>query len=68
MFVEPTVAMVGLNNRLKLAELQIDREIRTFSKRLTGDVAESPRRCCVQTWTCWPTFDVIAAKARLDVG
>ena len=65
-FVEPTV-VVGLNNRLKLAELQIEREIRRILEELTGDVARAAPALRVNL-DLLATFDVIAAKARLGVG
>lgn len=65
-FVEPTV-VVGLNNRLKLAELQIEREIRRILEELTGDVARAAPALRANL-DLLATFDVIAAKARLGVG
>ena len=65
-FVEPTV-VVGLNNRLKLAELQIEREIRRILEELTRDVARAAPALRANL-ELLATFDVIAAKARLGVG
>jgi DNA mismatch repair protein MutS2 len=65
-FVEPTV-VVGLNNRLKLAELQIEREIRRILEELTRDVARAAPALRVNL-ELLARFDVIAAKARLGVG
>ena len=65
-FVEPTV-VVGLNNRLKLAELQIEREIRRILEELTRDVARVAPALRANL-ELLAAFDVIAAKARLGVG
>jgi DNA mismatch repair protein MutS2 len=65
-FVEPTV-VVGLNNRLKLAELQIEREVRRILEELTRDVARAAPALRANL-ELLATFDVIAAKARLGVG
>ena len=65
-FVEPTV-VVGLNNRLKLAELQIEREVRRILEELTGDVARAAPALRANL-EMLATLDVVAAKARLGVG
>lgn len=65
-FVEPTAA-VGLNNRLKLAELEIGRETRRILEEITRRIAESAPdlRRAMEILT---KLDVIAAQARLSVG
>lgn len=65
-FVEPTVA-VGLNNRLKLAELEIGRETRRILEEIARRVAEAAPdlRRAMELLT---RLDVIAAQARLSVG
>jgi DNA mismatch repair protein MutS2 len=65
-FVEPTV-VVGLNNRLKLAELDIAREVRRILEELTQDVARAVP-ALRDNLELLGTLDVIAAKARLAVG
>ncbi len=64
-FVEPT-AVVGLNNRLKVAELEIRRESRAILEALTRRVAEAAAtlRANLETLTA---LDVLAAKARLSI-
>lgn len=64
-FVEPTV-VVGLNNRLKVAELSINRETRRILEEIAKRVAEAAPaiRRNLETLTA---IDVIAAKARLSV-
>ena len=64
-FVEPT-AVVGLNNRLKLAELDIGREIRRILEQLTARVAGAAPALREDVETC-SALDVINAKARLGV-
>ncbi len=64
-FVEPTV-VVGLNNRLKLADLEIEREIRRILEELTRDVARAAPALRVDL-ELLGALDVIAAKARLGV-
>ena len=65
-FVEPTV-VVGLNNRLKLAELEIAREIRRILEELTRDVARAAPALRADL-ELLGTLDVLAAQARLGVG
>jgi DNA mismatch repair protein MutS2 len=65
-FVEPTV-VVGLNNRLKLAELDIHREIQRILEELTRDVARSAPTLRANL-ELLGRIDVVAAKARLSVG
>jgi DNA mismatch repair protein MutS2 len=62
-FVEPT-AMVALNNRLKLAELDIAREVRRILEDLSRDVASAgpALRAALERLA---RLDVVAAKARL---
>ena len=64
-FVEPT-AVVGLNNRLKLAELEIARETRRILEEITRRVAEAADdlRRAMDLLT---RLDVLAAQARLSV-
>ena len=65
-FVEPTAA-VGMNNRLKLAELEIGRETRRILEeiaRRVGEAAPALRRAT----ELLTKLDVIAAQARLSVG
>ncbi|HVO29974.1 MAG TPA: hypothetical protein VMV18_04535, partial [bacterium] len=64
-FVEPTV-VVGLNNRLKVAELSITRETRRILEEISRRVAEAAPaiRRNLETLTA---LDVIAAKARFSV-
>lgn len=65
-FVEPTV-VVGLNNRLKLAELEITRETRRILEeiaRRVADAAADLRRAM----EILAQLDVIAAQARLSAG
>ena len=65
-FVEP-VAIVELNNRLKVADLAIQHEIRRILEDLSNRVAESAEvlRADLDILT---ELDVISAKARLGVG
>ncbi|HET6146267.1 MAG TPA: Smr/MutS family protein [Polyangia bacterium] len=62
-FVEPT-AVVALNNRLKLAELEIEREIRRILEELTREVARVVPALRVDL-ELLARLDVIAAKGRL---
>jgi DNA mismatch repair protein MutS2 len=64
-FVEPTV-VVALNNRLKLAELEIEREIRRILEELTREVARSVP-ALREDLTLLAALDVVAAKGRLGV-
>jgi DNA mismatch repair protein MutS2 len=64
-FVEPT-AVVGLNNRLKLVELDIGREIRRILEQLTARVAEAAP-ALREDVEILSALDVINAKARLGV-
>ena len=65
-FVEP-VAVVELNNRLKLADLEIEHEKRRILEALSQAVAEAAPslRLNLEILT---TLDVITAKARLGFG
>ncbi|HEY4185704.1 MAG TPA: Smr/MutS family protein [Polyangia bacterium] len=65
-FVEP-VAIVELNNRLKLADLEIQHEIRRILEALSRDVAEAAPALRANLEVL-AELDVIAAKARLGVG
>ncbi|HXI55600.1 MAG TPA: Smr/MutS family protein, partial [Polyangia bacterium] len=64
-FVEPT-ALVVMNNRLKLADLEIQREIHRILEQLARQVAQAgpALRDNAQVLTA---LDVTAAKARLGV-
>jgi DNA mismatch repair protein MutS2 len=64
-FVEPTV-VVALNNQLKIAELDIAREIRRILEELTRDVADAAP-ALRDDLTQLALIDVVAAKARLAV-
>jgi len=64
-FVEPTV-VVALNNRLKLAELEIEREIRRILEELTRDVARAVPALRADL-DLLATLDLVAAKGRLGV-
>jgi DNA mismatch repair protein MutS2 len=64
-FVEPTV-VVGLNNRLKLAELDIAREVRRILEELTREVAAAAPALRADL-ELLAALDVVAAKARLAV-
>lgn len=64
-FVEPT-AVVTLNNRLKLAELDIGREIRRILEELTAQVADAAPALRANV-DILAGLDVIIAKARLGV-
>lgn len=65
-FVEP-VAIVELNNRLKVADLEIQHEIRRILEALSRDVAAAAPdlRASLEILA---TLDVVSAKARLGVG
>ena len=65
-FVEPT-ALVAVNNRLKVTELEIRRESRRILEQLTADVATlaEPLR---RTAASLAAIDARAAAARLAVG
>jgi len=65
-FVEP-VAVVELNNRLKLADLEIEHEKRRILEQLSRSVAEAAPalRLNLEILTA---LDVIIAKARLGFG
>lgn len=62
-FVEPT-SVVALNNRLKLAELEIEREIRRILEELSAEVALAAPLLRANL-AVLIELDVIAAKARL---
>lgn len=62
-FVEPS-SVVALNNRLKLAELEIEREVRRILEELSGDVARAAPLLRANL-AVLVELDVIAAKARL---
>ncbi len=64
-FLEPT-AVVGMNNRLKLAELEIQRETRRILKALSERVAEASSALRMDV-DILAAFDVLTAKARLAV-
>jgi DNA mismatch repair protein MutS2 len=62
-FVEPA-SVVALNNRLKLAELEIEREIRRILEELSAEVALAAPLLRANL-AVLIELDVIAAKARL---
>jgi DNA mismatch repair protein MutS2 len=62
-FVEP-VAVVALNNRLKMADLGIEHEVRRILEALSRDVAEAAPSLRGNL-AILTTLDVICAKARL---
>ena len=64
-FVEP-VAVVELNNRVKLADLQIQHEIRRILEELSHEVAEAAFDLRANLLVL-AELDVICAKARLGV-
>jgi DNA mismatch repair protein MutS2 len=65
-FVEP-VAIVELNNRLKVADLEIQHEIRRILEALSREVAEAAP-ALRENLRVLAALDVITAKARLGVG
>ena len=65
-FVEP-VAIVELNNRLKVADLEIQHEIRRILEALSRDVAEAAPALRANL-EILASLDVVSAKARLGVG
>jgi DNA mismatch repair protein MutS2 len=65
-FVEP-VAVVELNNRVKLCDLEIGHEIRRILEALSRDVAAAAPALRTDL-TVLAELDVICAKARLGVG
>src|SRR5258708_5091142 len=64
-FVEPTV-LVAMNNRLKLADLDIEREIRRILRNLARPVPAAAPALRANA-DILGELDVIAAKARLGV-
>jgi DNA mismatch repair protein MutS2 len=64
-FVEPT-ALVVMNNRLKLADLEIEREIRRILEQLARQVADAAPALRANG-DVLTALDVVAAKARLGV-
>jgi DNA mismatch repair protein MutS2 len=65
-FIEPA-AMVELNNRLKVAEIEIRRECRRILEELAAEVAAAGPRLREDRETL-TRLDVLGAKARLAVG
>ena len=65
-FVEP-VAVVELNNRVKVCDLDIQHEVRRILEALSGDVGAAAEDLRANL-TILAQLDVITAKARLGVG